>query len=100
MDQTEGGVSEDEYVKFLRDRAEAYIAFVRQPSEDNVDGIRLWWTAKESLSAHTMIRLCDHWLNRGPARTETLTGHREKTAASASASPVRTQEPPPSAPRG
>ena len=60
-------MTETEYVKAIRDSASAYVSVVRDPEARDTDGkeiIRRWWTMKENLSAHQVIKLCDLWLEK------------------------------------
>jgi len=57
----------DEYIQSIRDTAQRYIEVIRDPAAHPEDGYRRmqhWEAVKQKLSAHTMIALCDLWLDR------------------------------------
>jgi hypothetical protein len=67
-------MTEKEYVTELRDLAERYLEFIRKPDLGNAKSAAHWQVVKEKLSAHTMIRLCDHWLNNPPSSSDSEQG--------------------------
>ena len=58
-------MTEAEYVQTIRDAAAGYIEVIRDPSaQESGQRIRRWWAITEKLSPHTVIALCDAWLEK------------------------------------
>jgi hypothetical protein len=58
-------LTEVEYAQATHDAEVAYLEVICDPREHLDDGakrMRRWWTIREKLSAHTVVRLCDAWL--------------------------------------
>ena len=69
-------MTERKYIQAIRDAATAYVEVIRDPKafQDAGARIRRWWTIREKLGAHTVVRLCDAWLaqshTEAPGRAE------------------------------
>jgi hypothetical protein len=62
-------MTEKEYVEHILKKAKAYIVEVaREPGDKmKMKPIAEWEHVKSMLSAHTMVRLCETWLEHGIA---------------------------------
>jgi hypothetical protein len=60
-------MTEKEYVEHIRSRAKAYIAELAPGIEISAWTIADWGNTKGALSPHTMVKLCETWLERESA---------------------------------
>lgn len=61
-------MSEREYIELIRSRAADYIEAIS--GHLTAEAIEAWETTKRSMSAHTIIDLCDLWMARDDATTK------------------------------